>query len=293
MIIALFPNRMKNDTAIVACEICRFLTERGAKVVVEDEYAGSLYENKSSDIAHPLSSVKSKEVNAIITLGGDGTILSVFQAHPELTAPFLPIHMGNLGFMANVTLQDIYPSLEYLLKGDYTVESRMVLQVFGNGPSQYAVNDVVIHRASNRSLIDLAMYVDDHYLNKFSADGMIIATPSGSTAYSLAAGGPIITPDLNAILLTPICPHTISNRPIVLLPKNEIRLEATSLKAPLDVIVDGFPSTTISQGESIRIKQAKKCFKLINLPGYDYFSTLRTKLQWSGQIRSKKTSSPH
>jgi len=154
----------------------------------------------------------------------------------------------------------------------------------GHAPN-FAVNEIVIHRASNPCLVDLAINVDEHYLNTFSADGVIISTPSGSTAYSLAAGGPIVTPELNALILTPICPHTISNRPIVLYPKNEITIEYKSNHAPVEITFDGFPCFSINAGEVITITLSQRLFRLVSMPGHDYFSTLRNKLGWAGKLR--------
>lgn len=278
MILGLFPNMKKNDTAAYAASICNFLKSKGMTVVVEDDNAEILN-------ATPLSSISPEKIDFSITLGGDGTILHLLGRHPELVSPFMPIHMGNLGFMADVTQDMIYPSLENLIAGKFTVDSRMMLKGTVENTSCYAVNDIVLHRGTNPCLVDLAIYIDDCYLNTFSADGVIIATPNGSTAYSLSAGGPIVTPELNAIILTPICPHTISNRPIVFLPKHEIRIEFISKNNPLDLIFDGYRSTIIPQGTPIRIHRAERDFKLVCMPNHDYYATLRTKLGWAGRVR--------
>jgi NAD+ kinase len=156
----------------------------------------------------------------------------------------------------------------------------------GNGERCFAVNEIVVHRAKNPSLIDLAIHVDGTYLNTFSADGVIIATPSGSTAYSLAAGGPILTPDLSAFVITPICPHTISNVPIVLMPKREIAIQYLSEYAPVEVIYDGICTFTMKSGDVFHVRPSKEQFRLVNLHAHDYFSTLRTKLNWSGTLKS-------
>ena len=134
-------------------------------------------------------------------------------------------------------------------------------------------------------LIDLSIHVDGTYLNTFSADGIIVATPSGSTAYSLAAGGPIITPELNAFVITPISPHTISNRPIVLMPKLHIEVQYLSSYIQVEITYDGFSRHTLRTNEIFSIKKATKTFKMVSLNRSDYFSTLRSKLGWSGQVR--------
>jgi NAD+ kinase len=153
------------------------------------------------------------------------------------------------------------------------------------GATCFAVNEMVIHRAHNPSLIDLSLHIDQIYLNTFSADGIIVATPSGSTAYSLAAGGPILTPELNAFVITPISPHTISNRPIVVMPKHSISVRYLSPYNPVEITHDGFSQHTLSTKEVFTINKSKRTLKMIHLKQSDHFSTLRTKLGWAGQVR--------
>lgn len=279
MIIALFTNFGKSHSKPIGIGIKEFLSARHVKVVAEDKDAHHIGADK-------LSSVDPKKVDFMITLGGDGTILSAFHSHPELDAPILGINLGGLGFMAEISIEEIYPALEHLLNGTYQIQNRLMMQGEAmNNQTCYAVNEMTIHRARNPSLIDLAIYVDGNYLNTFSADGMIIASPNGSTAYSLAAGGPILTPDLEALVLTPICPHTISNRPIVLLPKQEIQVRYISEFAAVEVIYDGFGHFPLHSGEVFRITRSKRYFKLVTMLQYDYFSTLRTKLGWTGRLK--------
>lgn len=279
MQIALFPNLNKPHSRKIARDIAIFLKDRGVKVTAEDEVAGEIE-------AEPLSMVSPKDIDILISLGGDGTILRLYHRHMELEAPILGINLGGLGFMADIPQTDIYPCLEDILAGRYTVQERLMMEGRTNNHEHcYAVNEIVIHRERNPCLIDLSVYVDGTYLNTFSADGMIVATPSGSTAYSLAAGGPILTPELNAFVLTPISPHTISNRPIVLMPKREIKIEYISHYQPVEITYDGYPSYKIATGECFTITPSQKKFKLINLNRHDYFATLRTKLGWTGKLK--------
>jgi NAD+ kinase len=147
-----------------------------------------------------------------------------------------------------------------------------------------AVNDFVIHRASNYSLIELSIQVDGEYVNTFVADGIIIATPNGSTAYSLAAGGPILSPDLDALVITPICPHTISNRPIVLTAERRIEITYLSDYDPVEVRADGLEAHFLTTGQSLHVTKSNRPFKLVNLHEHEYFATLRRKLGWSGKL---------
>ena len=149
----------------------------------------------------------------------------------------------------------------------------------------FAVNDIVVHRAKNPSLIELGIHVDGIYVNTFEADGIIVATPNGSTAYSLAAGGPILSPDLDALVITPICAHTISNRPIVLTAQQEIQIQYLSDYAPVELRADGLENFSLQTGDVCKIRVHPKKFKLVSLNRRDYFSTLRTKLGWAGKLR--------
>lgn len=280
MIIALFPNMQKSRSKNIAIGIKEFLTSHGAQIVVEDNEANEMG-------TAPLSSVDPKKIDFIISLGGDGTILRLFHKHPQLTAPILGINLGSLGFMADIPVTEIYPCLQDLFDGSYTIQDRIMMEgetLTGN--KTFAINDIVFHRAQNSSLIDLAIHVDGEYLNTFSADGIIISTPNGSTAYSLAAGGPILTPELDALVITPICPHTISNRPIVLLPKQEIQVQYLSEHDPIEISCDGIATAHMATGEVFHIRRAKRSFRLVNLKRHNYFSTIRTKLGWAGKLRS-------
>jgi NAD+ kinase len=277
--IALFPNTLRKESKNLAIGIHEFLQNYGAEVVVTDEDAKELE-------AQPLSSTDPKEIAFMITMGGDGTILRIFHKYSDIDAAILGINLGHLGFMADVPIPDIYPSLQDLLAGQYKIHERVMLQgEMLHGEHCFAVNDMVIHRGRNPSLIELGIHVDGLYLNTFEADGLIIATPNGSTAYSLACGGPIVTPDLDAVIITPIAPHTISNRPIVLMAEHEIQVQYLSDYDPVEICADGITHYPLPMGEVFRITRSKKNFKLVTLPRHDYFSTLRTKLNWVGKLR--------
>ena len=283
MIIALFPNEQKKPSFELAVSIREFLEEHGAVVVAEDEKAHAIG-------AKPLSSVDPKKIKFLISMGGDGTILRLANRYSHLDAPILGINLGHLGFMADVPVSDIYPSLLDLLNGSYTIDHRLILEASNKREEHlYAVNDIVIHRAQNYSLIELAIQLDGVYVNTFVADGIIIATPNGSTAYSLAAGGPILSPTLEALVITPICAHTISNRPIVLTSEHKIEIQYLSDYAPIEVRADGLEAIEMKTHETITIKRSERKFKLVNLHRHEYFSTLRTKLGWSGKSLFRKS----
>ncbi len=280
MIIALFPNTQKSQTKNIALGIKEFFSSRHITVVAEDAEAQLL--------GLPLlSSVAPESIDFLISLGGDGTILRLMHRHPELSAPLLGINLGGLGFMADVPIADIYPSLQDLLDGNYRIQRRIMMEgLTAQGEVCFAINEMVVHRAQNPSLVDLGVHVDGQYLNTFSADGIIISTPSGSTAYSLAAGGPILTPELNAFVVTPISPHTISNRPIVVMPQKEIQIQYLSEYHPVEITFDGISRYALATGEVFHIRPTERKFPLISLSRHDYFSTLRSKLGWTGKLRA-------
>ncbi|MCB1116395.1 MAG: NAD(+)/NADH kinase, partial [Chlamydiia bacterium] len=189
-------------------------------------------------------------------------------------------------FMADVQVSEMIPCLEDLIQKNYTIQKRRILEgTSKSGQTFFAINDCVLHRAKNPSLVEIAIYVDDLLLNHFEADGIIIATATGSTAYSLAAGGPIISPEIDALVLTPICPHTISNRPIVISPKKEVRIEYVSEKEPIECVSDGLKHFEMKPKDHVILKKSARTFNLVNLKRIDYFSTLRHKLGWSGKLR--------
>lgn len=272
MIVALFTNSQKKDAYNIAAEVCNFLREKKFEVVSPEEELG----------CPPLPD----KVDYMISLGGDGTILRLLHHYPHLDAPILGINIGHLGFLTDIPLSDLYPSLEEFAAGAFTVQNRIMMEGTAPGNKQFfAVNDMVVHRASNPSLVDLSIHVDGIYLNTFSADGVILSTPTGSTAYSLAAGGPIVSPELNAIVLTPISPHTISNRPLVLMPKEKIEIQYLSPYDPVEITYDGVSRYSLPTNETFRACIANRTFNAVKLNRTDYFATLRTKLNWSGQVR--------
>lgn len=279
MIIAIFPNEEKKSCYAIAKEIIAYLQKNNIEVVAEEEKAKDF--NLKS-----ISQVNPDDIKFLITMGGDGTILRIAHKYGDLNAAVLGINIGSLGFMADIPIADIFTSLKELLSGQYVIEKRIMVE--GTSPKNekfFAANDVVFHRGNNPSLVDISVYVDSLFLNTFCADGIIIATPNGSTAYSLSAGGPILSPQLEAFVLTQICPHTISNRPLVLTANHEIEVKySSSYKYPIQVYSDGNIHFDMHSNQSFKLKKSNKYFKLVKLKKHDYFSTLRTKLNWTGKI---------
>lgn len=279
MIIAIFPHRQKKESIHLAIGIQEYLSARGATVLAEDEIAEEIG-------ASSLSQFPEEQIEFLLSMGGDGTILRLVHRFIHLDAAIIGINLGHLGFMADIPVSEIYPSLQDLILGNYTIDERITLEgTLPDGEKNLAVNDIVVHRGRNASLVEMAIHVDGTYLNTFVADGLILSTPSGSTAYSLAAGGPIVTPILDAFVITPISPHTISNRPIVMRADQEIQIQYLSHYAPLEVSADGITHHELHSGDVLKVNKSEKFFRLVNLTRHDYFSTLRTKLGWAGKLR--------
>ena len=279
MKIAIFPHSQKKESKHLAIGIQEYLTARGATVIAEDSVAKSIN-------ALPISHIPEEEIEFLLSMGGDGTILELVHKYSHLNAAIIGINLGHLGFMADIPVSEIYPSLQSLIAGDYRIDERITLQgELPTGESTFAVNDFVVHRGKNAKLVEMAIHVDGSYLNTFQADGIIFSTPNGSTAYSLAAGGPILTPNLDALVITPISPHTISNRPVVLSAHEEVKIQYLSPYDPLEVSADGLLNYPLHTGDVLKINRGEKIFRLVSLTRHDYFSTVRTKLNWSGKLR--------
>jgi len=276
MNIVLFCNFLKPQSKKVIMEMIQLLQDKNT-LYIEESFA------KEFNIK-PLSSIDPKKIDYCISLGGDGTILQFLHRFKDITAPLLGVNIGHLGFMADIPLNDLEMSLKAFLEGAFEVEERLMIEYINDKNSNFALNDIVVHRGANPSLIELKVHVDGVYFNSFRADGLIIATPNGSTAYSLAAGGPILTPKTKAICLTPICPHTISNRPVVFLPEKELIIEPIEPKKPVEISIDGIHQYYLDANQTIKVRICKRPFKVVNLKKRDNFFTMRTKLNWAGKL---------
>ena len=234
----------------------------------------------------------------VVAIGGDGTMLfaaGIARAHG---VPLLGINRGRLGFLADVSPTDMRQSMDSVLAGDYTRESRLLLEARILAPggavtSAAALNDVVLQRRESGRMIDFETRISGHFVNAHSGDGLIVATATGSTAYALSCGGPIIEPALDAVLLVPVCPHTLSDRPIVIPSRHEIEITVLPQKeVKADVVVDGHTLGGLEPGDRLLVAEAAERITLIHPPGYDYFDILRSKLHWGRDGRSRAGSGP-
>lgn len=277
MTIALFANTQHPNYEKICREVVDFFTQKGIELCF-DESLVSLFNG------NPVDQVDPSSIELCLGLGGDGTILSFFHTHPEIQAPYLGINLGHLGYLTDIPLSELKQSLERVASKQYTTEPRLLLEHTHEGKPIYALNDIAIHRAKNSRLIEVKINVDDLYLNTFRADGLIVSTPTGSTAYSLSAGGPILSSQLQAIVLTPICPHTISNRPFVFFPQKSITLEYVSPFDPIELSFDGIYERDLKTQDKVEIRVAERTLLMANTGRTDQFTTLRKKLNWSGKL---------
>ena len=265
----------------VIAQLLSWLSARGLGAVLEKETA----DLASADA--PAAAGKAElpsQVDLLIVLGGDGTLLSMARAVGDLGVPLLGVNLGGLGFLTATTLDEMLPALEAYLAGRMTIEERMLLaaRVIRNGQPlcEYAaLNDVVITKSAMSRIINLHVAVEGGHATAYRADGLIVSTPTGSTAYCLSAGGPILFPTMDAIVLVPIASHTLTNRPIVL-PATQ-RIEVTLMTdQEVMLTIDGQVGVPLRERDVVEISKAPGRVRLVRFPRTDFFSVLRTKLKW-------------
>jgi NAD+ kinase len=245
-----------------------------------------LQKRKCKVVVLSSSEKKIPRIDLALSLGGDGTMLKSSRLLAPLSIPVLGINMGSLGFLAETDPRDAYPFLEKVLVGDYTIDERLMLKVTIRSATrtitQLALNDCIIHSGNNGRVITISAGFDNDFLADYIGDGLIIATPTGSTAYSLAASGPIVHPHLSVFVLTPICPHTLTQRPLIISTRQPLLLTVKP-KSPRQkpvLSLDGQMNYVVGPRDSITLSAADQPLRLIANPQQKYFSVLRTKLKW-------------
>lgn len=233
----------------------------------------------------------------IIVIGGDGTLLSVARDIGASRTPILGVNLGSLGFLTEVPLTEITGALEGILAGRYRIQKRMRLQaeIVRDGQviaHHELLNEVVLNKSALARVLDIHVEVNARSMTTFRADGLIVSTPTGSTAYSLSAGGPIVDPSMDAIILCPICPHTLTNRPVVAPDTSKVSLSLVGNHGDVYVTIDGQVGSPFLPGDTIEIAKSRHPVHLIRLPGKDYFEVLRQKLKWGGRVPSGRAGGP-
>jgi len=244
-------------------------------------YFTSQPENAMATICPTATSEELHHTDMVMALGGDGTLLTAARLIGGRHIPILGINVGSLGFLTEFSVDELYPTLSKVIKGDFYIQERLVLEAqHQDGRKIVGLNDIVLLPKEPGRLLQFWVWVDNEYLANFSADGFIISTPTGSTAYALAAGGPIVYPTLPAILFVPICPHTLGARPLVLPDTAKIAFETRNQPALL--IGDGQTKLNVAPGERIVAQKANYTIQLVKMRGRSFLQTLRNKLHWGG-----------
>ena len=279
---ALFGNIYQTKKSAAIQKVLSYLSEFKAELMVDQEYYEFLKNGQQLDVpAARVFTGDDFEADFAISMGGDGTFLQTANRVGKKQIPILGVNMGRLGFLADVTPTDIEACVHALAEEDYAVESRAVIEV---APGMFALNDVAILKRDSASMISIRVHINGEYLTTYQADGLIVSTPTGSTAYSLSNGGPIIVPGTGVLLMTAVAPHSLNIRPIVIPDSSEITLDVESRSHSFLVAVDG-RSEKCKEGTRIILRRAPYNIQVVKRSGKQYFSTLREKMMWGADVR--------
>jgi len=265
----------------IAGDLITWLEERGCTPLAEVQLTRQL--------GYPTALSKEEirdQAELVVVLGGDGTLISAARLFSGRDVPILGVNLGSLGFLTEITVEELYTRLEKVLEGNSHVSERMMLEVTLHREGQaiekgHVLNDVVINKGALARIVDLETKINCHALTTYKADGLIVSTPTGSTGYSLSAGGPIIHPLMSCIVITPICPHTLTNRPIVVTDESIISITvASSFDEKVYLTLDGQVGFELHEGDSVEIRKALETTALVMSRSRDYYEILRTKLKW-------------
>jgi NAD+ kinase len=272
------PN--KREVISLVKDLTAWLAKHNVQVYVDDQISPGIPQSSPC----PRSQI-SQCSEILIVLGGDGTLLSAVRNMGETGVPILGVNLGGLGFLTEITLEELYPVLERIFQGQMQTEQRMKLcaEVIRQGQpvaSYCVLNDVVITKSVLARLIYLSNRINGTYVTTYRGDGVIISTPTGSTAYAMAAGGPIVYPTMDSILITPICPHTLTNRPLLVPDQAKIDFTLESEESDVRLTLDGQIGFALYPFDQVTVTKAKNSVSFIKSPFKDYFQILRTKLKW-------------
>jgi len=280
--IGIVANIAKEKSSAYVIRLRDWLLHQGLQVFLDDAVAIRIGESTGLERSNLAAAV-----DLIVVFGGDGTMLRVARAVCGYDIPILGINIGGLGYLTEVNLNEMINALGMIIEGNFKTEKRMMLDVVADRHGEMVgegtvLNEVVINRAHLSRIVELETAINDRHLATFKADGLIIATPTGSTAYSLSAGGPIIFPEQNAMILNPICAHTLTNRPVILPEDVRVKVILWTKEQGATLTLDGQVSFTLKSGDTIRVQKSRYVTTLVASPHRDYLEILRTKLGWGG-----------
>ena len=290
MIVGCTGNYRKEEFYTILHKVHEILSKEDVEFIISSDLNKNSEFNIPSDYRIMDFGLMGEKCDLLFAIGGDGTILSTVRRLEQNIKPIMGIHIGGLGFLSECTEDNLADSIAYILDSNYTVSERMLIEAQITPPNDlkqilWGLNDIVIDHGPSARILKVEVQVSGHYLNTFKGDGVIISTPTGSTAYSLSAGGPIIYPSMDSITVTPICPHSLSARPIVLKATESITMSFPEPYEEISLAIDGQIKVTLDDQTKIQIKQGEYFAKLVSLPTNGYFKTLRTKMGWSGNVR--------
>lgn len=273
------PRRANLSTVVPP--LLRWLESRGLRVTYDEETASALPNPSSPETREHIAD----QADILLVLGGDGTLLAAARVAAARCIPILPINLGSLGFLTSFTVDELYPALEETLAGRSSMDERVMLQVEllrseAVVDLEHVLNDAVVNKSALARMIELELFIDDDFVCRYRADGLVIATPTGSTAYSLSAGGPIVHPSVESFIITPICPHTLTDRPVVVRDSSCIEIKLAGNAESVFLTLDGQKGISMESEDRIRVTRSPHCLKLIQPPKKPYFEILRSKLKW-------------
>ena len=268
----------------VAGKTSRWFARRGIELLVDDQTAALLGRPEALE-----REALAAAADILVVIGGDGTLLSVARSIQSARTPIFGVNFGSLGFLTEIPLEGMFRALEAVLEGRYVIEERIRMRVSvlhgGRVRARHdLLNDVVVNKSALARILNIDVSIDGAYVTTYSADGLILSTPTGSTAYSLSAGGPIIEPSVSGFLLSPICPHTLSNRPLVLPPKCVVEVSVRNSHDDVYVTIDGQVGFPLKREERVQARLAPVPVRLIQTEPKSYFDVLRQRLRWHGRV---------
>ncbi|MGC8829079.1 MAG: NAD(+)/NADH kinase [Verrucomicrobiia bacterium] len=280
-VVGIIANVKKVSCSEYVREIVKLLSDKGLDIIIETKTAdfAGIDTRTSGDIREI-----ARKSDILFVLGGDGTILRIARETAGIKIPLVGINLGKLGFITTAPSEELQITIDKILNRKATVESRPLIEATGTPfiKKQLALNDFVISRGATSRMIDLEVKVNGIYLTRYRCDGLIVCSPTGSTAYSLSAGGAIVSPDAHVFTITPICPHTLTNRSVIVSLNSIIEIKFLSEKVSAFVFSDGQIEHPLKEGDNVLIKKSRYSSYLVHLEGDTFFKTLRHKLNWSG-----------
>jgi len=279
--IGIISRPRRSNLALVVPPLLEWLEAHGIQTLIDEETASSLPNDSKGQTRERVADAS----QLLLVLGGDGTMLAAARLAAPRGIPILPINMGSLGFLTSFTLEELHPALDDTLEGHYSLSERVMISVELERAgkvidNQRVLNEVVINKGALARMIGLELTIDGDFVCRYRADGLIVASPTGSTAYSLSAGGPIVHPAVESFVITPICAHTLSDRPLVVRDSSSIELKLSGNTESVFLTLDGQRGIPLQPTDIVRISRAKELLKLIQPPRKSYFEILRGKLKW-------------